>query len=60
MTVFSKQSYDVQDDGRILNAAQKHQYSMFTAPIPFLIEDLKSELGMKSNKEEEESGAKIC
>jgi hypothetical protein len=60
MTVYSKQSYEDQDDGRILKAARKQQYSMFPAPIAFLNHELKAELGMKSKKEEEEDDAKFC
>jgi hypothetical protein len=51
MTVYSKQSYVDQDDGHILKAAPKHQYIIFPAPIAFLNEELKAELGMKSKKE---------
>jgi hypothetical protein len=36
ITVYSKQKYDDQDDGRILKAAQKQHYIMFPAPIAFL------------------------
>jgi hypothetical protein len=54
MTVYSKQSYDDQDDGRILKAAWKQQYIMFHAPIAFLNDDWKAELGLKSKKEDEE------
>jgi hypothetical protein len=60
MTVYSKQSYEDQDDGRILTAARKQQYIMFPAPIAFLNDELKAELGMKSKKEEEEDNAKFC
>jgi hypothetical protein len=60
MTVYSKQSYDDQDDGRILKAAQKQHYIIFPAPIAFLNDELKAELGIKSNKEEEEDDAKFC
>jgi hypothetical protein len=63
MMVYSKQSYDDQDDGRILKAAWKQQYLMFTAPIAFLNDELKAELGMKANKakkDEEEDDAKFC
>jgi GH35 family endo-1,4-beta-xylanase len=61
MTVFSKQNYEDQDDGRILKASRKHQYIMFTAPIAFLNNQLKAELGMKTKKEEEEADdAKFC
>jgi hypothetical protein len=61
MTVFSKQNYEDQDDGRILKAARKQQYIMFRAPIAFLNAELKAELGMKTKKEEEETDdAKFC
>jgi hypothetical protein len=53
MMVYSKQSYDDQDDGHILKAARKEQYIMFTGPIAFLNDELKAELGMKAKKEEE-------
>jgi hypothetical protein len=55
MTVFSKQNYEDQDDGRILKAASKQQYIMFPAPIAFLNDELKAELGMKTKNEEEET-----
>jgi hypothetical protein len=32
MTVYSKQSYEDQDDGCILKAVRKQQYIMFSAP----------------------------
>jgi hypothetical protein len=60
MTVYSKQSYEDQDDGHILKAERKQQYSMFPAPIAFLNDELKAELGMKSKREEEEEDAKFC
>jgi hypothetical protein len=61
MTVFSKQNYEDQDDGRILKAARKQQYIMFPAPIAFLSDELKAELGMKTKNEEEETDdAKFC
>jgi hypothetical protein len=61
LTVFSKQNYEDQDDGRILKAARKQQYIMFPAPISFLSDELKAELGMKSKKKEEEADdAKFC
>jgi hypothetical protein len=53
MMVYSKQSHGDQDDGRILKAERKQQYITFPAPIAFLNEELKAELGMKSKKEEE-------
>jgi hypothetical protein len=54
MTVgYSKVSYDEKYDGRILKAARKQQYSMFPAPIVFLNDELKAELGMKTKKEED-------
>jgi hypothetical protein len=43
MTVFSKQNYEDQDDGRILKASRKQQYIMFPAPISFLNDELKAE-----------------
>jgi hypothetical protein len=52
MTVFSKDNYE--DDGRIMKAARKQQYIMFPAPISFLDDELKAELGMKAKKEKEE------
>jgi hypothetical protein len=53
MTVHSKINYDDQDDERILKAARKQQYIMFPAPIAFLNDELKAELGMKTKKEDE-------
>jgi hypothetical protein len=65
--VYSKQSYDDQDDGRILKAARKHQCIMCPAHIACLNNYLEAELGMKSKKEEEEeeegeedNDAKFC
>jgi hypothetical protein len=52
MTVFNKDNYE--DYGCIMKAAQKQQYIMFHAPISFLDDELKAELGMKANKEKEE------
>jgi hypothetical protein len=60
MTVYSKQSYEDQDDGHILKAARKQQYISFAATIAFLNDELKAKLGMKSRKEEEEDDAKFC
>jgi hypothetical protein len=61
MNIISKQTNEDQDDGRILKAARKQQYIMFPAPISFLNGKLKTELGMKTKKEEEESDdAKFC
>jgi hypothetical protein len=57
MTVYSKHSYEDEDDGRILKAARKQQYIMFLPTISFLNDGLKTELGMKSKKEEEEYDA---
>jgi hypothetical protein len=59
MTVYSKHSYDDQYDRRILKAARKKQYIMVPAPIALLNKELKAELGMKLNKEEEEDDAKF-
>jgi hypothetical protein len=50
--VFSKDNYE--DGGRMMKAARKQQYIMFPAPISFLDDDLKSELGMKKKKKEKE------
>jgi hypothetical protein len=61
MTVFSRQNYEDQNDGRILKAASKQQYIMFPAPISFLNNELKAELGMKTKKEAEEADdEKFC
>jgi hypothetical protein len=61
MTVFSKQSYEDQDDGRILKAARKQQYVIFPAPISFLNDKLKAEIGIKTKKEQEGADdAKFC
>jgi hypothetical protein len=54
MTVFSKKNHEDQDDGRILRAARKQQYIMLHAPISFLNDELKAELGMKTKKEKED------
>jgi hypothetical protein len=51
VTVHSKITYDDQDDGRILKAARKQQYIMFPAPIAFLNDEFKAELGMKTKKD---------
>jgi hypothetical protein len=60
MTVFSKQNYE-EDDGRIMKAARKQQYIMFPAPISFLDDELKAELGMKAKKEkEDETSDNFC
>jgi hypothetical protein len=59
MTVHRKASYDDQDDGWILKAARKQQYIMFPAPISFLNDKLKAELGMKTKKEDEEYDTKF-
>jgi hypothetical protein len=49
MTVLSKQNYE-DDDGRIMKAARKQQHIIFPAPISFLDDELKAELGMKAKK----------
>jgi hypothetical protein len=60
MTVLSKQNYE-DDDGRIMKAARKQQYIMFPAPISFLDDELKAELGMNAKKEkEEETSDNFC
>jgi hypothetical protein len=60
MMVYIKQSYEDQVDGHILKVARKQQCNMFPAHIAFLNDELKSELGMQSKKEEEEDNAKFC
>jgi hypothetical protein len=60
MTVFSKQNYEDQDDGRIFKSARKQQYIIFPDPIAFLNDELKAELGMKMKKEEEEADDANC
>jgi hypothetical protein len=60
MTVYSKQSHEDQDDGRVLKVARKQQYIIFPAPIAFHNDECKAELGIKPNKEEEEDDAKFC
>jgi hypothetical protein len=42
MTLYSKHSYEDQDDGRILKAAWKQQYIMFPATIAFLDDEWKA------------------
>jgi hypothetical protein len=60
MTVFSKDNYE--DDGRIMKAARKQQYIMSPAPISFLDDKLKAELGMKKKgkEKEEEMNENYC
>jgi hypothetical protein len=60
MPFYSKHSYDDQDDGCILKVARKQQYIIFPAPIAFLNDELKSELGMKANKDEDDDDTKFC
>jgi hypothetical protein len=60
MMVHSKINYDDEDDGRLLKAARKQQYIMFPAPIAFLNDELKAELGMKTKKDDEEDDTKFC
>jgi hypothetical protein len=52
MTVFSKENYE--DDDRIMKAVRKQQYIMCPAPISFLDDELKAELGMKNKEKEKE------
>jgi hypothetical protein len=59
MMVYSQQSYEDQDDRRVLKVARKQQYIMFPAHIAFLNDELKVELGTKSKKEEEEDDPKF-
>jgi hypothetical protein len=62
MMFFSKDNYE--DDGRIMKAARKQQYIMFPAPISFLDDELKAELGMKKKdkekKKEEKTSGNYC
>jgi hypothetical protein len=51
MMVYSKQSYDNQDDERILKAVQKQHYIMF--PVPFTFSMMSS----KQNRDEEDDDA---
>ena len=51
MTVHSKHNYD--EDGRLQKATRKQQYTLFPAPIPFLNQELKDELGMIYKEVEE-------
>jgi hypothetical protein len=60
MTVHSKINYDDQYDGRIVEAARKQQYIMFPAPISFLNDELKAELGMMTKKDDKEDDTKFC
>jgi hypothetical protein len=60
MTVYSKASYDEQDDRNFLKASRKQQYIIFPAPIAFLNCELKEELGMKTKKEEDEDEVYVC
>jgi hypothetical protein len=60
MTVLSKHNYE-DDDGRIMKAARKQPYIMFPAPISFLDDELKAELGVKAKKDkEEETSDSFC
>jgi hypothetical protein len=52
MTAFSKYNYE--DDGRFMKSARKQQYIMFPAPICFLDDELKAELGMKKKEKEKQ------
>jgi hypothetical protein len=44
MTVFSRKTYEDQDEGHIMKAARQQQYIMFSTPIAFLNDELKAEL----------------
>jgi hypothetical protein len=59
LTVHSKINYYDQDDGRILKAARKQQYTIFPARISFLNDELKAELGMNIKKDDEEDDTKF-
>jgi uncharacterized protein YsxB (DUF464 family) len=54
MTVFSKQNYEDQNEGRIMKAARRQKCIMVPAPISFLNDELKAELGIKSKKDKED------
>jgi hypothetical protein len=43
-----------------LKAARKKQYIIFPAPIEFLNDELKAELGMKTKREEDEDEVQFC
>jgi hypothetical protein len=43
-----------------LKAAIKQQYIIFPAPISFLNDELKAELGIKTKKEDEENDTQCC
>jgi hypothetical protein len=43
-----------------MKAARKQQYIMFPAPISFLNDELKAELGMKLKKDEEDADDEFC
>jgi hypothetical protein len=60
MKVFIKPNYEDQDEGCIMNAGRKQHYIMCSAPIYFLNDELKAELGMKSMKEEEDLDDEFC
>jgi hypothetical protein len=55
---YGANSYLTKYEGGLFCITQS--YIMFPAPIAFLDDDLKAELGMKSKKEEEEDDAKFC
>jgi hypothetical protein len=58
--VLSKQNYEY-DDRRIMKTARKQQYIIFPAPISFLDDELKAELGIKAkNEKEEETSDNFC
>jgi hypothetical protein len=50
MAVYSKVSYDEQDDGRILKVSRKQQSIIFPYTIAILNYEFKAELGMKTKK----------
>jgi hypothetical protein len=52
MTFHNKIKYDDQDDRWILKASRKQNYIMLPAPISFLNDELKAELGMKTKKDD--------
>jgi hypothetical protein len=43
-----------------LKASRKQQYILFPAPIVFLNDELKAEIGMKTKKDDEEDDTQFC
>jgi hypothetical protein len=60
MTVFSKQNYEDQDEGRIIKAARKQKYIMIPALISFLKDELKAESRTRNEVEERGRRSRRC